>query len=1014
MIKFSYINTSSQSWKQICAFKVAVLFFFFLTNKPSSAKTYYFSSSSGNDQHTNVQAQNFTTPWKTLIKLNAVFTTLQAGDSVLFKRGDVFGGAINVTKSGLYTANLVFGAYGSNSAKPVISGFGTLNGWKSAGNGIYESDFSNEDVVNLSINGKQQAIGRYPNEGYLTYQSHQENSSITDSKASSAFNWTNAEVVIRKNRWTLDKSLITSHTSTTLNYATGNKAYPTNGYGYFIQKSKLALDKFGEWYFDATRKKMMVFFGQASPASYNVRASTSTTLVSIKGYHCITFENLTFLGAGTNGFHITGARNVSIKNCNIESSGHEAILASYSPFLKIEDSYISHSLSGGINLDAGCTDAVILNNKIKNTGLMAGLGKSGTGTYEAITSFGDHTQIEKNTIDSVGYNGIYFGGNGSIVKNNFITNFCLTKDDGAGIYVGDWQQTFNKKVIGNIVLNGVGNGAGTNYPKSLQAEGIYIDDLSQSVSVLNNTVAMCANNGIKNHNASDVTISNNVVYDNGVQLRLEQDHYITNSTYIRKNTISNNTFFSRDYTQPVVKISTHQDDVSLFGTLDSNAYCHPFDKIGGINTSVVRDGKAVNQTFSLFEWVNTSGNDKSSSKSPQDLPAFKVSKEIGTNKFPNQSFDKDVNGLYLYSTINDGESVFSKNGLDGGTLRLNFTKSANNQVTVNLLIGKIEQNKKYVLRFSMLGNLKEQSAKVFLRKTGVSYTILSNIENANLGAERVDHEMLFSSTTSADDASIIFEFDQPYGPIFIDNVALLEAEVSYTDPKDHFLFEYNANSTVKTLALSRAYVDVHDRPYLNEISIAPYSSILLIAKEADLSRLPQSIMFANMKNEVFNDEQIQVLPVSSSGLPITLKVASGPATIVDKDKVSFYATGTAVIEASQRGNEKYEGVTASASIINKGNSLTQELAEFKLKAFPNPFQTKLNIEFTMPFSGNGLLMLYDLQGREIQKLHDGFLQQGQLQSFVVDADALNLKAGNYLVRLSTEKKVLFQKVVLIK
>jgi len=992
---------------------VLIVCVFIISSGTVFSSNYYFSSSGGNDSHSLEEARNTSTPWKTLTKLNAIFSQLKAGDSILFKRGDVFEGSIIVTQSGLYTANLVFGAYGSHPDKPVISGFGTLTAWKPAGDGIYETDWDAEGT-NLTINGRQHAIGRFPNEGYLTYQSHNGNSSITDNKLSSSVNWTNAEVVIRKNRWTLDKSLITNHTGTTINYAAGTNASPTNGYGYFIQKSKSTLDKFGEWYFDAKRKKMMIFFGRMIPASYTVKASVVNTLVSIKGYHCITFENLTFSGAGINAFNIAGSRNISVQNCSIVSTGNEAILASYSTFLKIENSSIENSLSGGINLDAGCTNALILNNAIKNTGLMAGLGKSGSGTYEAITSFGDYTQIEKNFIDSIGYNAIYFGGNGSVVKNNFINHFCLTKDDGAGIYVGDWSQTFNKKVIGNIVLNGAGNGEGTNYPNSLQAEGIYIDDLSQSVSVLNNTVAMCANNGIKNHNAKDITISNNIVYNNGVQLRLEQDHYLATSTYIRNNNINNNTFFSKDYAQPIVKISTHQDDVDLFGSLDSNVYCRPFDEIGGINTSIVRDGKELNEAFNLFEWTKAYGKDKSSSKSPQDIPAFKLIRVIGVNKFANQNFDKDINGLYTYSTINDCEAVFSKNVLDGGALKLNFTKSADNQVTVNLLVGKIEQNKKYVLRFSVLGNTREQRSRIFLRKTSAPYTTISNIKSAKISAERFDYEMLFSSTATEGDASIIFEFDQPYGPIFLDNVELLESEINYTDPEDHFLFEYNASDAVKTIALSRTYVDVYNKTYNKEININPYSSVVLIAKESEAPKLPQSIMFTNIKNEVFDDEQLQILPVSSSGLPVTLKVVSGPATLVDKNKLKFYSVGEAVIEASQPGNDKFEAAIVSAQITNKGTSPARELAEFELKAYPNPFHNQLTIEFTMPFSGNGLLMLYDLQGRALHKIHEGSMLKDQVQNFVVDADTLGLKAGTYLVRLSTEKKVLFQKVILIK
>src|SRR5687768_1549664 len=94
----------------------------------ASAKTYYFSSISGNDSRTSIQAQNLSTPWKTLSKLNTFFSSLQPGDSVLLKRGETFYGSIMVNKSGIASAPVVVGDYGTGN-KPVITSLVTLSGW---------------------------------------------------------------------------------------------------------------------------------------------------------------------------------------------------------------------------------------------------------------------------------------------------------------------------------------------------------------------------------------------------------------------------------------------------------------------------------------------------------------------------------------------------------------------------------------------------------------------------------------------------------------------------------------------------------------------------------------------------------------------------------------------------------------------------------------------------------------------------------------------------------------------
>src|SRR5215218_5043530 len=83
------------------------------------ARTFYFSSSVGDDNRSSDQAQSSSTPWRSIQKLNSIFSLLAPGDQVLFKKGDVFTGSIQVTRSGASGAPILFGAYG-DGAKPVI------------------------------------------------------------------------------------------------------------------------------------------------------------------------------------------------------------------------------------------------------------------------------------------------------------------------------------------------------------------------------------------------------------------------------------------------------------------------------------------------------------------------------------------------------------------------------------------------------------------------------------------------------------------------------------------------------------------------------------------------------------------------------------------------------------------------------------------------------------------------------------------------------------------------------
>src|SRR4030095_14663136 len=86
------------------------------------ATNYYFSSTEGDDSRTSAEAQNSATPWKTISKLNSIISSLQPGDQILFKRGDIFYGSIVASKAGTSSQRIIFSAYGSG-AKPIITGF---------------------------------------------------------------------------------------------------------------------------------------------------------------------------------------------------------------------------------------------------------------------------------------------------------------------------------------------------------------------------------------------------------------------------------------------------------------------------------------------------------------------------------------------------------------------------------------------------------------------------------------------------------------------------------------------------------------------------------------------------------------------------------------------------------------------------------------------------------------------------------------------------------------------------
>ena len=577
--------------KIIALKRLLLLFVLIVLVKMAMAKTYYFSSSMGNDAHTVVQAQNSATPWKTIQQLNAFFKNLIGGDKVYFKRGDVFNGQIIVTQSGSTGNPILIGAYGSGNL-PTISGWRLLKDWQPIDNGIFATKMDGiSNAVNVvTINNQPQPLGRYPNAdagngGYLTYEYFSAPNSIIDQQLPPSPNWTGAELVIKKNRYTIERSLIIQHQGNTVFYQAPSNITPTVGFGYFIQKHRNTLDQFGEWWYNAKTKSIEMYFGKKDAAAFLVKVSTVDVLLNTGQYSYLNIEQLHFESANVYAVQIgdlkNRATNISLSHCSFNNSGRNAVYATNVSYATIEYCAINNSFNNAIQIEneGGISSfGTIRYNDIKNTGTMAGMGYWGD-THTAIAAFCSNALIEYNTIENTGYNGIAFYYDNTIVRNNFIRHFSFVKDDGAGIYtwVGDGNKKYKgRAVTNNIILNGTGEPDGTNSDDKL-AHGIYIDDGSSGVTISGNSVAAVANSGLYIHNAFDLMITNNSFFNNGEQQALfVHDQHAPNAP-IKNVTFSGNQLVSQHPNQRCILLKSDKEEIGFVGTMDNNWFIRHLD-----------------------------------------------------------------------------------------------------------------------------------------------------------------------------------------------------------------------------------------------------------------------------------------------------------------------------------------------------------------------------------------------------------------------------------------------------
>lgn len=798
---------------------------FFCTFRYAQANTYYFSSSSGNDSYTIAQAQNPRTPWKTIKKLNHFFSSLQAGDSVLFKTGDTFYGTINIKTSGVAEAPIVLSSYGKGN-KPVITSLVSLIDWVFVGNGIWEcfnSALRGAEVNVVLMDGVLQEMGRHPNsdEGkkrYLTIDSSKSKFSITDPELPGLPNWTGAEVVIRKNRWTIDRNKITAHQNSTMHFDSPTHHAAKNGFGYFIQNHIKTLDRLGEWYYDPVIKKMYFYFGESRPSTVIVEAASLPHLVFTSGSSHVSFTNITFKGANEDSFKIRKGTGLTVSSCEILFSGRNGLKGTGHANLIIEDSRIAYSNGKGISLNSSNQFPVIRNNIIEKTGLFPGMGAPAGANGIGILCYGKGALIEFNKILNSGYNGIAIKLNLSIIKNNLIRNFCSVTDDGGGIYSQNAaKNVFAYAIIsGNIIEGGMGAPLGTDAAGS-NAEGIYMDDYSNSVLIENNTISNC-NRGIYLHNVRNIRVTKNTCFNNEVQFFVKSDK---RANPIRDLAITNNIFFSKFPAQLAFAIETIRNDIDSIGDFDSNYYARPLDDRLVFYTLYKTDaGVRMEKRDDLEGWQCLYGKDGNSKKAPKEISSFILKSLKGPNKVAGGTFTtKEIQVFGNHCSLKRVKGKL----LDGEYLQISPSGSGS---SVTMSVGALVVHKTYMLRFSVSGG-KGVSIGAFLRYGGSPYKPITPIVYRKVSPVRRDYEILLTPSVKQESGTLVFTVDQAHD-YFLDNVQLYEASVTRIKPEEYIRFEYNFSRKRKRVLLNGNYIDVESKQYANSVEVAPFSSVILL------------------------------------------------------------------------------------------------------------------------------------------------------------------------------------------
>jgi len=809
---------------------VCILIMMAISISGGYAANYYISNETGNDNRTLEEAQHPATPWKSIEKVNSLFDYLKPGDAILFKRGETFYGTLHIKASGSATSPITIGGYGSGS-KPIITSFQPVKGWKAIGNGIFESiePVNSNTVQVLLINGKITEMGRYPNvgienDGYLTINKVGNNVIYSD-QLSSSHNWKGGQVVIRAKDWIINKYKIESQTNKQIQYNGSISPYKAQvGFGFFISNHIGTLDSFGEWYFNPSTKKINVYVGNVDPSTMEIEVSTLDHLLT-KDYNesNIAIESIQFKGANGNILQLEGGSNIKISDSEIAFSGKDGIQALSVLDLVIERNIIQNTYNNSLYLRYGNNGAIIRDNEISNTALVAGRTRNDDAAGIGIFVSGENILVQNNSIIKTGFNGIQFRGNHIVIKNNFIDTFCLIKSDGGGIYTfggTEYQSYTDRRIEGNIVVNGIGNIGGVperGVDFKLLAEGIFLDDNSNNIEIVGNTIGNTTNSGLKIANGNTIYVYDNLFFNNHSAITLGNST-IGNDT--RKVNIENNQFFTKLADQYSYAVKTYKNDMSLMADFDKNYFFRPLGDEFSILHQYLKNGKIEKTLDDLTHWSAKYNKDENSTSNAIDISTYTIGKKIGNSLYPNTSFDKDVAGL----SCNDCQQTWEANSkLIGGALKI--TSSGSSSVKINL--GALKKDKTYLL--SLKGYAAMESHLEFnLRFTGSPWERLSPITTFEINAEVNSYEVLVSPYQDESEVSLMIHSSEENITYWLDDLEFVEAEASFINPEEVMVFEFNPTKSDKTISLSGTYVNAKLEEFSGNITIPPYGSLALI------------------------------------------------------------------------------------------------------------------------------------------------------------------------------------------
>lgn len=397
----------------------------------------------------------------------------------------------------------------------------------------YDRAFMDPRRVEIYLNGKQQNVARWPNEGYATLKRVSDTSlKINELDSDSAKRIKNADKMYVEGylgvNWYSEWISASCNASETFELKSTPAYGVTDGNRIAVVNLLEELDSPGEWYIDSDSMKMY-WYPPYEPGSNDTLeiATLYNNFVTMTNVKNVNFEGIEFnlnvnndadktmQYAATyltgNGITLVSCENVNINNCILKNIGTDGLFIYDSKNITADGCIIHNTGYNGVRLKK-CLEEGTLNDcnvTIRNSIIskaVTDVGDNGNSGIQIESGVG--ITIENNIIHNMKNAAIRYTGNNHVIKNNEIYNCVNETSDAAAIYAGRSWVEYGTKISNNYFHT-----IGSEIDDS-QASAVFWDDMHSGNTFENNVVDMGDKkytSAVKIGGGRDNTVKDNVL-----------------------------------------------------------------------------------------------------------------------------------------------------------------------------------------------------------------------------------------------------------------------------------------------------------------------------------------------------------------------------------------------------------------------------------------------------------------------------------------------------------------------